>query len=893
MAFGNLEPSCMSSDDVAAESLRLELEELRLREARLRAVLDSVPVEISAFDSEQRCVVQNAASKLSHGDRLGLPLESMSDEARSAGIQYGTDGGVVLVNADVPARGEMESLFMETLSSISDAVFVTDDSGALTFICPNVHFIFGWTQDEVERMGNISHLLGDGWLDHDELDRKGELTNLVVIAADKDGDRHNLLVTAKRVSIGNGAILITCRDITELRRHQDDLEALVGERTSELAQANAELAASEEQYRIVSEFFQTVIDALPDALMVINPDHSIALANSAALGSLARGRSLDDLSCHLVSHGSPTPCDEGSEVCPLHEVLTTGEMIRVEHVHNVEDGCEQIVEIIAAPVFDAEGNVVQVIEACRDITERRHAEQALRANEERLRNLIEHSPNGIAIYETLDEGETFIFREFNPSSEQIEGLKRADVLGRRVLDVFPGVEDMGLMDVFRRVWLSGEPESHPVSHYEDGRLEAWRQNSVFRLPSGEVVAVYSDETERMRLRESQRRLEDQLRHSQKMEAVGTLAGGIAHDFNNILAAIMGYTELALGGIQKGTSPEKLVPFIQQVLKASTRAKDLVAQILTFSGRHEVEKRPVSLQPTIKEALKFLRASIPSYIDIDVHVEDEPMTAMANPTQIHQVLVNLCTNAYHAMRDQSGVLRVSVQSVELDREAASRVPNLLAGQYIRMRVSDSGHGIPLDKIERIFEPFYTTKLQGDGTGLGLAVVHGIVVDHGGGIVVQSEVGKGTTFDVFIPKLMVDADERGNDASLGAIPEGSGRILFVDDESDIVNAARMMLEMLGYDVVSFHDPCDALEWFETQSDAIDLVLTDLTMPHMTGLELVQKVREIAPAIPILICSGLGHELSRDTLDTLVIAGVVQKPFSVRELAIAVKDAMPTRA
>ena len=392
-----------------------------------------------------------------------------------------------------------------------------------------------------------------------------------------------------------------------------------------------------------------------------------------------------------------------------------------------------------------------------------------------------------------------------------------------------------------------------------------------------VLGVYEDITERKRADEDRKELWERLRQSQKMEAIGTLAGGIAHDFNNILAIIFGYTELAM---EHRTEPEALQKYLDAVHHAAVRAQDLVRQILDFSRKTEQSKEPLKMSTIVKETVKMLRSSIPTTIEIKTDIQSDGMT-MADPTQIHQVIMNLCTNAYHAMRETGGVLAVSLDEIVLGPDEYSYA-DLEPGRYLRLEVSDTGCGIPEEIKERIFDPYFTTKKHGQGTGMGLAVVHGIVASHRGHITVYSVVGKGTIFHVYLPA------EGGEDAGKTAAMEvpktihGHGeRILFVDDEREIYEYAKEMLAKNGYRVTVCPSGVEAAALFQEHPDQYDLVITDMTMPHMTGAELAQKLLAIRPDIPIILCTGYSDLINREKALAMGVREYLQKPVLMRVL------------
>ncbi len=390
-------------------------------------------------------------------------------------------------------------------------------------------------------------------------------------------------------------------------------------------------------------------------------------------------------------------------------------------------------------------------------------------------------------------------------------------------------------------------------------------------------------SERQRTEEEKDALAKQLLQVQKMEAIGTLTGGIAHDFNNILTPIIGYAEMALEEVPLDSIYRG---HLKEILNAGDRAKNLVKQILTFSSRAEQEKKPVLLEPIIREALKLLRSSIPTTIKIQESIDpDCRASILADPTQIHQIIMNLCTNAYHAMREHGGVLAVSLAEVEFDQDDQVRSLDLQPGRYLRLEISDTGPGIEPALQERIFDPYFTTKAKDEGTGLGLSLVHGIVKAHNGHITLYSEMGRGTTFHVYLPEIIPSFFEE--DVLEEEIVGGSERILLVDDEETIVLMQKRILESLGYKVTAFLSSVETLESFKEAPGNFDLVMTDMTMPEMTGAELAVKLLDIRPDIPIILCSGFSDKINKDKAKLLGIRKYIMKPVTKKQLAVTVRN------
>jgi nitrogen-specific signal transduction histidine kinase/ActR/RegA family two-component response regulator len=382
--------------------------------------------------------------------------------------------------------------------------------------------------------------------------------------------------------------------------------------------------------------------------------------------------------------------------------------------------------------------------------------------------------------------------------------------------------------------------------------------------------------------------EKQLRQVMKLQAIGTLAGGIAHDFNNILFPIVGFTELTIDDIPEDSQARQN---LEEVLKATKRAKELVQQILTFSRQNCQERKPLKVQHLIKEALKLLRATIPSSIEIDSEIDESCGPIKGDPTQVHQIIMNLCTNAYHAMQETGGKLEVSLKEKNITYEQSLKMVGMKVGKHIELVVKDTGCGMEPQVMERIFEPYYTTKEQGKGTGLGLSVIHGIVKNHGGDITVTSQPGKGSSFKVYLP-VIDEIEEEIQSAEPATEINGNERILLIDDEQQIIDIERQILERLGYKVTSKTDSQEALEEFATQPDRFDLVITDMTMPKMTGDQLARRMMEIKPQIPVILCTGFNEAITEEKALAMGIDKFVMKPVVKDELATTIRSVLDNR-
>ena len=584
------------------------------------------------------------------------------------------------------------------------------------------------------------------------------------------------------------------------------------------------------------------------------------------------------------SYGSYASFIHPEDLPIFHKIISSlsqqREPITVELRAFTRSGEIRWLRAIAHPEWDEkEGRLVRIINVIQDITERKRAEEELRASEERYRLLVKNAPVGIL--STNRGGE---ITEVNPVLLRILGLPGEEATKGLNLFTFPPFVQSGMVSDFQRAMEKGEASIH-IRAYK-GPMGKEMHLRYYLTPLRDVAgrmtglqAIVEDITE-------SKRLEDQLLQAQKMEAIGTLAGGIAHDFNNILAGIIGYAELMGFEIVEGSSAQA---YLAELLKAAQRAKDLVKQILAFSRRSDQGKETMSFEPVLQESIRLLRASLPSTIQIHLEIEEDLGPIYANPTQLQQVVMNLGTNAAQALPDGNGVVKFRLERVEFDPEAAWKIPGLPPGSYLRLSVSDTGQGMPPEVIRRIFDPYFTTKERGKGTGLGLAVVHGIVKNHDGAITVESELGRGTTFEVYLPRARgAEKTEKSSKSQEGPSP-GRERILYVDDEQLVTQVGKQMLEKLGYEVVPMMDSQEALELFRAQPDRFDLVVTDMTMPNLTGDKLALELMAIRPNIPIVLCTGYSERITEMKAKELGIREYVSKPFALNDLARAVHRAL----
>jgi PAS domain S-box-containing protein len=502
---------------------------------------------------------------------------------------------------------------------------------------------------------------------------------------------------------------------------------------------------------------------------------------------------------------------------------------------------------------------------------------ALTASEARYRSLFNTMHDGFALHEIICDPSghpvDYRFIEANPAFGAMTGMRPEAVVGKRVREVLPEVEPEWIQ-TFGEVALKGEPNRFELY---SGPLKRHFDVTAYSPQSGRFATIFADVTNR-------KRLESQLQQAQKMEAIGTLAGGIAHDFNNILFPIIGYTEMTLDRLEEGSREKKN---LEEVLSGAHRARDLVAQILTFSRQGDREVKPLRIQLVVKEVVKLLRSTMPATIDIRERVENNGRPVLADPTQVHQIIMNLCTNAYHAMRESGGLLEIGLKEVSFEPGNLPAESRLGPGSYQLLTVSDTGGGMDAATLHQIFDPYFTTKGKGEGTGLGLSVVHGIVKTYGGDIQVASCPGEGSTFHVYLPAVdrIAESPTVDDNPPVG----GRERILVVDDEAPLRRMLNRMLASLGYDVTCCRSGREALDTFLGGPDRIDLVITDMTMPQMTGIQLTRELLDVRPDLPIILCTGFSALISEESAAAIGIRKLVMKPVVRREMAEAIRGVL----
>jgi PAS domain S-box-containing protein len=641
-----------------------------------------------------------------------------------------------------------------------------------------------------------------------------------------------------------------------------------------------ELKRAAEELKEAHSRLDEIIDYLPDATLVIDHQSKVIAWNKAmenmtgvaAADMLGRG----DYEYAIPFYGERRPILIDLVMKPREDI--EARYVSLEREDMVLQGEAYMPALRGGEVYlygkasalkDSKGNVVGAIESICDITGRRKAE-------EKYLGIFENAVMGI--FHSTSEGRIL---SANPAFARILGYESPEEACRTITDVAGHLfaDPRRRFEFLHILNTQGKLQEQEIQFKKKDGSAVLVNISGRAVRDGAGQLLYYEGT--MQDITERKRLESQLRQAQKMEAIGTLAGGIAHDFNNILASMMGYTEMSI----KESRQEVRRDYLNQVLQACERAKNLVNQILFFSRQREEELRPLDVRPIVKEALNLLRATLPTTMEIKQAITAKETTVLADPTQIHQIIMNLSTNAAHAMREKGGVLEVRLSNLEYKADSQDIPPGLQPGCYLQLSVSDTGHGIDAAIRDKIFDPFFTTKQAREGTGLGLSVVYGIVKSCGGAIDVQSFTGKGTTMTIYLPcilakknieeKTLIDVDLQGHD-----------QILFVDDEEMLVRMARAFFKSLGYSITATTSSAEALKLCEENPQRFDLVITDMTMPEITGIALARALMKIRPELPVILCTGYSDAVNLEDARNLNIREFCRKPLLLNDMGRMVK-------
>ncbi len=693
---------------------------------------------------------------------------------------------------------------------------------------------------------------------------------------------------------------------------QDHISTLFSERDDRIAELESTkktLQAREEALEKFSQRLAIHVEQTPLGVIEWDLDFNVVQWNRAA--EKIFGYTCDEA---IGQHGPELIVPESARkhVEPVwRDLLANSGGTRSTNLNTAKDGKTLTCEWYNTTLVDKEGVVIGVASLIQDITDQKIVKETFqtvvkstvgKTGKEFFDNLCvqlcalfksEHAMVGELINPTTVNAIAMLVdgKPIKNFSYQLPGTPCANVAAdgfchypENITSLFP--EDQDLQNIGAVGYVGTPLRDHTGS--ATGVLCVLSKKKM-TLPEGAedlmniVAARTSAEIVRTQEERNKNKLERRLKQAQKMEAIGTLAGGIAHDFNNILGAILGYADMAKEDAPPGTQFEK---DLDKVLIAANRAKDLVKQILAFSRQAQIERLPIKIQPLIKEGLRMLRSSIPTTISIRQDIDPKSGVILADPTQIHQILMNLCTNAYQAMDETGGGLSVSLKTtlVGTDQQNTLVIP---PGEYIELTVSDTGAGIRPDVIDKIFDPYFTTKELGKGTGMGLAIIHGIIIDYGGTITVESKLGEGTAFHVYLP--VIEKDTLPDITESEDIQRGKERVLFIDDEKLLAEMGKDMLERLGYHVTVRRNSIEALTTFQNTPDEFDVVITDQTMPNLTGSDLARRMMQIRPDIPIILCTGYSNLIDEHSAKALGIREFALKPLAKKTIAKLVRKVL----
>lgn len=622
-----------------------------------------------------------------------------------------------------------------------------------------------------------------------------------------------------------------------------------------------------------SRLVQFFLDNASVCFFSLNQDGKILYGNRMACQTL--GYTSEELSALTVFDIDTRVAREAWPA--IWERLCIEKSATFEGQHRRKDGSVFPIEVLVT-LIEFEGQRYSMA-LTKDITRRKHLHESLQV----AQFVFDKAPLGIFLIR--DGG---VITNTNEHCSKYLGYSKEELRGMNVLDLDRGYAPPELDEIWNRQQRKKGIDTFETVHRgKDGREIPVEISGIMLDFNGtpHSVSFVQDISERKAAEAQRRHIEAQMRDVQKMESLGTLAGGIAHDFNNILSAILGYAELAKIVAPTGSEVKK---YASEIANAGNRAKELVQQILLFSRQGRTEKGPIDVRRVVNEALKMMRATLPANIEFIVTGPSELPPVFANEIHIHQIVVNLCTNAYHAMRPDGGRLTVSMAETSIEERDASSFSGMKPGKYLRLCVADSGCGIPPEQLSRIFDPYFTTKPIGEGTGLGLSTIHGIVTDHGGTVKVYSQVGVGSTFQVFLPVAASGAEEVAEVVT--QLPGGKESILLVDDEKALLDIGHDLLERLGYRVETRASSIDAIEAFAINPRKYDLVISDMNMPKMAGDEMIRQIKAIRPDIPAILCSGFSERLHANA-ELLGVGKVLMKPVIFAELAHAVRQVLTT--
>jgi PAS domain S-box-containing protein len=619
----------------------------------------------------------------------------------------------------------------------------------------------------------------------------------------------------------------------------------------------ADRKQAERQLKLEHSRLMSILESIPYGVYIVDQYFNIEYVNPVIKKEFG---TIQGRKCYQYFH-------ERTKVCPWckNKEVFAGKSVNWRWYSSRAD---KYFELFDSPFKNPDGSISK-FEIFQDITDRKKAEEALQKSEEKYRSMMD----------AMDEATYICSPDFRIEYMNPAMIKRAgyDASGESCHKVIHGLDEKCPWCVFKKI-IGGESINHEIVSPKDNHI-FYISNSPIFYKNGSVskLTICRDVTR-------YKKLETQLQQAQKMESIGTLAGGIAHDFNNILFPVLGYTEMLMEDVPEDS------PFrdsLNEIYTGSLRARELVKQILTFSRQESGELKLMKIQHIVKEALKLIRSTIPTTIEIKLNINAECGVIKADPTKIHQIIMNLTTNAYHAMENSGGELKVSLNEIRLG-ELDIINPDMTPGVYACLTIADTGKGMNKELTKKIFDPFFTTKGKGKGTGMGLSVVHGIVKNLGGAIHVYSEPGKGTKFHIYLP-VIENSSEKQEIQAKELIQGGIEKVLLVDDEEAILTMEKLMLERLGYQVSSCTSSIDALETFRDNPDKFDLVITDMAMPNMSGDKLSAELIKIRSEIPTLLCTGFSETISEEKAASLGIKGFLLKPIVMKDFSQKIREVL----
>ncbi|WDP88399.1 MAG: PAS domain S-box protein [Desulfobacter sp.] len=771
----------------------------------------------------------------------------------------GTISGLIRAKRSEKKEQEGREHLQTTLNSIGDAVIATDINGYITQINPVAEHLTGWSRDQALGMplGQVFKII------HAKTRLPAENPVLEVLETGDQAGRPNHMVLVSRTNdeyqISESAAPITSRN--------GGLQGVVlafKDMTEEYALLNT-LRKSELLHR-------NLFEKSSDAIFMVNRHSGICLdANHAAIELTERR--LEELNQLAIRDIFTEIADKWAAPGIVSE-----QAVKLGEVRYSPPGGSDKRVRVSSVILDDD----TMVGFAKDITKRKKAEEELIKSKEKFSKLFYHSPVWLLV-STVDKGR---YIDVNDAFCRVTGYDREEVIGKTSIEFGLWENPEERRDIVALLNRDGQFDAHPVRfRMRDGTIRNFLWSAVVIDVDGENCALSTiiDITEIENTRKEKDRLAEQLHQAHKMEAIGTLAGGIAHDFNNILSGIFGYTQMALTHIG---DREKACEDINEVLKGAHRAADLTRQILTFSRKTEYEKRPFKIYLEINEALKLLRSTIPSFIEIKKQLNSRSMV-LADPVRIHQLIMNLCTNAYHAMAESGGILNISLTDVNVTEDKFIRGKRLPAAGYLKLEVSDSGVGMDKNTLKRAFDPYFTTKGVGQGTGLGLSIVKAIVEEHDAFLDIISAPSKGSTFFIYFPVVEKQEKNRAADTKSSTRLRGSETIMIVDDEEAIRNVCKANLEDYGYKVAVYENGDKALRAFKKDINSFDMVISDITMPVLTGDKLCQEILKIKPDLPVILFTGISQGAADSNAVKAGAKKLIQKPFDNTELIGFVRE------